>query len=99
VNRHRPRVLVYTRAGCGLCRRAEDLVAREARRAEVHHVDVDGDAELVARYGVRVPVIEVDGVEVAELELAPGTVRRAVRSARRRASARPPELGGRRAAP
>lgn len=99
MTRRRPRVVVYTRARCGLCRRAEALVAREARRAEVHHVDVDTDPDLVGRYGVRVPVIEVDGVEVAELELAPGTVRRAVRSARRRARDRAPELGGRGAAP
>jgi glutaredoxin len=76
-------VVVYTRAGCGLCRRAEALVAREARRAEVRHVDVDTDEELVRRYGVRVPVVTVDGVEVAELEVAPGTVRRALRAARR----------------
>jgi glutaredoxin len=99
VSRPRPRVVVYTRARCGLCRRAEALVAREARRAEVHHVDVDADPALVARYGVRVPVVEVDGVEVAELELAPGTVRRAVRSARRRHPDRPSELGRRGAAP
>jgi glutaredoxin len=79
----RPRVVVYTRTGCGLCRRAEDLVAREARRTEVTHVDVDTDEALVARYGVRVPVVTVDDVEVAELELSPGTVRRAVRAARR----------------
>jgi long-chain acyl-CoA synthetase len=38
-----PAGVVYTRARCGLCRRAEALVAREARRAEVHHVDVDAD--------------------------------------------------------
>jgi glutaredoxin len=76
-------VIVYTRAGCGLCRRAEELVSREARRAQVQHVDVDTDETLVRRYGVRVPVVAVDGVEVAELEVAPGTVRRAVRAARR----------------
>jgi glutaredoxin len=76
-------VVVYTRVGCGLCRRAEALVAREARRAEVRHVDVDTDEELVRRYGVRVPVVTVDGVEVAELEVAAGTVRRALRAARR----------------
>jgi thioredoxin-like negative regulator of GroEL len=81
-------VVVYTRARCGLCRRAEALVAREARRAEVRHVDVDADPDLVARYGVRIPVVTVDGHEVAELELAPGTVRRAVRAARRRARRR-----------
>lgn len=80
----RPEVVVYTRAGCGLCRRAEALVAREARRAEVTHVDVDTDEGLVTRYGVRVPVVTVDGVEVAELEVAAGVVGRAVRDARRR---------------
>jgi glutaredoxin len=83
VRRPAPQVVVYTRAGCGLCRRAEELVAREARRAAVRHVDVDTDAELVRRYGVRVPVVTVDGTEVAELEVAPGVVRRAVRAARR----------------
>jgi glutaredoxin len=83
VRRHRPEVVVHTRQGCGLCRRAEALVAREARRADVRHVDVDTDEALVARYGVRVPVVTVDGEEVAELEVAPGTVRRAVRAARR----------------
>ncbi len=79
----RPEVVVYTRVGCGLCQRAEQLVAREARRARVRHVDVDSDEELIVRFGVRVPVVTVDGTEVAELELAAGTVRRAVRAARR----------------
>jgi glutaredoxin len=78
-------VVVYTRACCGLCRSAERLVATEAPRADVTHVDVDDDEELVRRYGVRVPVVVVDGVEVAELQVEPGTVRRAVRRARRRA--------------
>lgn len=85
----RPEVTVYTRHGCGLCRRAEEIVAREARRASVVLVDVDADdpdgaQDLIGRFGVRVPVVEVDGVEVAELELARGVVRRAVRAARRR---------------
>jgi glutaredoxin len=99
MRRRRPQVVVYTRARCGLCHRAEALVAREARRAEVRHVDVDRDPALVARYGVRVPVVEVDGSEVAELELAPGTVRRAVRAARRRGRDRTLDLGRRGTAP
>jgi glutaredoxin len=77
-------VVVYTRAGCGLCLHAEELVAREAPDAEVVHVDIDEDPDLVERYTVRVPVVAVDEVEVAELEVAPGVVRRAVRRARRR---------------
>jgi glutaredoxin len=79
----RPEVVVYTREGCGLCRRAEELVAREARRAEVRAVDIDTDPQLQRRYTVRVPVVTVDGEEVAELEVAPGEVRRAVARARR----------------
>lgn len=79
----RPEVVVYTRSGCGLCHRAEQLVAREARRAHVRHIDVDAAEDLIVRFGVRVPVVTVDGTEVAELELAAGTVRRAVRAARR----------------
>lgn len=79
----RPTVVVYTREGCGLCATAEARVATEGRGGRIHHVDVDTDPELVSRYGVRVPVVLVDGVEVAELELEPGVVRRAVRAARR----------------
>ena len=77
----RPRLTVYTRANCGLCHRAEALIAREARRADVVRVDVDTDPVLARRYGVRVPVVVVDGVEVAELEVRPGEVRAAVRRA------------------
>lgn len=75
---------LYTRAGCGLCRRAEDLLRAHAPQAQLELVDIDGDEELVRRYGVRVPVLEVDGVEVAAYELTPREVRRAVRTARRR---------------
>lgn len=78
----RPRVVVYTRQGCGLCATAERLVAREARRADVVLVDVDTDPELQRRYHVRVPVVEVDGREVVETVAEPGQVRAAVRAAR-----------------
>ncbi|MEX2548885.1 MAG: glutaredoxin family protein [Nitriliruptoraceae bacterium] len=80
--RQRPVVRFYTRRGCGLCGRAADLVAREARRAEVRIIDVDSDPELERRYGMRVPVVTIDDVEVAELGLAAGQVRRALRARR-----------------
>ena len=87
--RLRPRELVvYTRARCGVCRTAEQRLRRELRtvvpwrRPRVRVVDVDADPDgkgLADRYGVRVPVVVLDGVEVSELELAPGVVRRALR--------------------
>lgn len=76
-------VEVYTRAGCGLCQQAERLAAEEARSVEVRYVDVDADPELQRRYHVRVPVVAVNGNEIAEAHVPPGTVRRAVRRARR----------------
>jgi len=86
--RLRPRELVlYTRARCGVCHAAEERVRRELRwtvpwrRPTVRIVDIDVDPEgegLVGRYGVRVPVVVLDGIELSELELAPGVVRRAL---------------------
>lgn len=77
----RPRVVVYSRAGCHLCADAEAIVRRYAgRRADVTVVDVDTDPALAARYTVRVPVVEVDGREVAELQVDPAAVRAALRA-------------------
>lgn len=86
--------MIYTRERCGLCRRAEAAVAREARGAEVELVDVDTDDDLLRRYGIRVPVVVIDGEEVAEVEVPRGAVRRALRAARSRAArGRPPFRG------
>ena len=102
--RLRPRELVlYTRARCGVCRTAEARVRREVRRTvpwrrpSVRLVDIDADPEgvgLADRYGVRVPVVVLDGVELSELALAPGVVRRALRRPRRRRGSRPRGRGG-----
>lgn len=63
-------VTLYTRAGCHLCEAAEQVVRRVATgRAAVELVDIDADPALTERYTVRVPVVAVDGVEIAEYEL------------------------------
>lgn len=67
-------VVVYTRQGCKLCKDAEELVgAMVAARPDVRveHVDIDQDPGLVDRYGIRVPVVAIDGVEVGELFIEP----------------------------
>lgn len=81
--RRRHVVTVFTRDGCGLCREAERLVASEARGHDVQRVDIDADDELQRRYNIRVPVVAVDGEEIAEGRLAPGAVRAALRAAGR----------------
>jgi glutaredoxin len=65
-------VTLYTRAGCHLCEAAAAVIDRVAAgRAVVRHVDIDADPVLTERYTVRVPVVAVDGVEIAEYELDP----------------------------
>lgn len=79
--RRSPRaVVVYTRAGCGLCRTAERVVAAEAGGHDVRHVDVDADPDLQRAYNLRVPVVAVDGHEVLEGLVEPGDVRRVLRA-------------------
>lgn len=65
-----PEVVVYTRRGCTLCEAAELLAQRvTAGRATLRIVDIDHAPELYERYTVRVPVVAVDGRDVAELEI------------------------------
>jgi glutaredoxin len=65
-------VTLYTRAGCHLCEAAQQVIAQVATgRAHVQIVDIDTDPALTDRYTVRVPVVAVDGVEIAEYELDP----------------------------
>lgn len=73
-------VTVYTRQGCHLCEEAEAVVRRVARGHEIRIVDIDTDPAITERYTVRVPVIAVDGVEIAEFQVDAATLRAALRS-------------------
>lgn len=65
-----PDVVVYTRQGCKLCAAAEEVARRATEgRAHLDIVDIDTDPALSERYTIRVPVITVDGQEVAELQI------------------------------
>ncbi len=71
----RPTLRVFRRPGCHLCDEARILIqaALEERAVRgdpipaVREIDVEGDPALEARYGVRIPVLELNGIE---LELA-----------------------------
>jgi glutaredoxin len=56
-------VVVYTRQGCHLCEDAwRDLSRMQNRHSfTLSAKDIDGDPELVAKFGACVPVIEVNG--------------------------------------
>ena len=67
----RTRVTLYTRAGCHLCEEAERVVRAEQAGGEfrLELVDIDRDPELARRYGVRIPVVALDGQDLFDYEV------------------------------
>jgi hypothetical protein len=77
-------VRLYMQQGCHLC---EDVVAHLARLRpglphELEQVDISADADLLRRYGERIPVLEVVGREYAA-PLPSTVLERALREAAR----------------
>jgi glutaredoxin len=59
------RLTLLTRPGCHLCDVAKEALARVSAATGERWVDVDitGDADLEEEYGIRIPVILLDGRE------------------------------------
>jgi hypothetical protein len=64
---------MYSRSTCGLCDRARLVVEQERARTpfSFREVFIDGDERLERDYGLRVPVVEVNGEEEFEYEVEP----------------------------
>lgn len=65
-------VVVYSRPGCHLCEEAiEQIIAlhEQGYRFNLHEIDIESNDLLLRRYLERIPVVEVDGLEVSELVL------------------------------
>ena len=60
-------VVLYGRAGCHLCDEAEAMLRRLARTLplSIGLIDIDSDDYLQGRYMLEIPVVMVEGVEVA----------------------------------
>ena len=57
------KVTVYTRAQCCCCHKALDVLREYQDRHgfAIEEVDVDSNPDLVAKYGLSVPVVAFDG--------------------------------------
>jgi hypothetical protein len=65
-------VTLYGRPYCHLCDVAREeilAIGREFPKLELREVDIERDDGLMAAYLERIPVVEVDGEVVSELEL------------------------------
>jgi hypothetical protein len=60
------RVTLYERDGCHLCDQARVLLDEMLTTDGYARVDIEADDDLVLRYGFRIPVIGLDGVDRLE---------------------------------
>jgi hypothetical protein len=73
---------MYARPGCGLCDDAREVIMAEQARTpfDYREVDVSGDDALELEYGIRIPVVLVDGRELFEIRVDPGRLAESVRT-------------------
>jgi glutaredoxin len=64
-------VVLYSRPGCHLCDVAREAILSQRERLgfEFSEVDIEADEELELEYGIRIPVVEVDGEEAFEVSV------------------------------
>ena len=74
-------VTLYTRSDCHLCEDARALLDTlgEELGFVVEAVDIDGEAELRARYNEAVPVVAVAGEEIARAPIRAGALEAVLR--------------------
>lgn len=72
---------MYSRPGCGLCDEAREVILAERERTpfSFDEVDISSDHALELEYGLRIPVVLIDGEEVAEIRVEPEGLREALR--------------------
>ena len=73
-------VVLYSRPGCHLCDEARAFLEAERARTsfELEELDIEADVELVKEYGIRIPVVVIDGVERFEISVDPDEFTRIV---------------------
>jgi hypothetical protein len=71
---------MYSRRKCGLCDEARTVIVAELRRRDFgfEEIFIDGNDDLERTYGLRVPVVLLDGAEEFEAHVDPDLLRLAL---------------------
>jgi len=79
------RVVLYSRPSCGLCDEARGvlLAARASVPFDLDEVNVETDDALELEYGIRIPVVTIDGEERFEIAVEEGAILAALRGEER----------------
>ena len=75
-----PKVVMYSRLRCGLCDEAREVLesVRASTPFDFEEISIEGDDSLELEYGLRIPVVLIDGDEFAEYRLDAGALTRAL---------------------
>lgn len=62
----KPTLTFYTRKRCPLCDKAKAVIEEIEKEYDFYFVekDIDESDELTEKYGIMIPVVEIDGEEV-----------------------------------
>ena len=73
-------VVLFARDGCHLCDDARRVIedVRVGTPFEFTEIDIETDEALIRDYGIRIPVVTVDGEELFEISVDPVALRAAV---------------------
>jgi hypothetical protein len=73
---------MYSRPGCHLCEEMKAVVEKVAvaEPIDLREVDISGDPELERRYGLEIPVLEIDGKKIAKYRIDEQVLTRALRA-------------------
>lgn len=71
-------VRLYSRPRCGLCDRAREAILAVDAPFRFEEVSIEGDDALERAFGMRIPVVAIDGEERFEVEVDPDDLRAAL---------------------
>jgi glutaredoxin len=71
-------LILYTRNDCPLCHEMEVVIAAEAPKfdARIQRIEIDGNPDLEARFGIEVPVLFVNDRKAFKYRCTPTELRK-----------------------
>lgn len=80
------RVTIYSRPGCHLCEEMKAIVELVSRSTllEIEEIDISSDPALEARYGLEIPVLEIEGKKAAKFRVGELELRKMLEGRARR---------------
>lgn len=69
---------LYTRNDCPLCHEMEEVIAAEMPKfnARIQRIEIDGNPDLEARFGIEVPVLFVNDRKAFKYRCTPAELRK-----------------------